>query len=82
MYFLRTVTLDPGVCPSLGKDGAPRCALESFCHRIPMSAHLAGVILLIAFLTMLGCFVRAPGMATYYLCVLFLANTLELAVNF
>lgn len=47
-----------------------------------MSAHLAGVILLIAFLTMLGCFVRAPGMATYYLCVLFLANTLELAVNF
>lgn len=27
----------------------------------PMSAHLAGVILLIAFLTMLGCFVRAPG---------------------
>lgn len=66
VYFLRTVTLDSGVCPSLAKDGVPRCALESFCHRIPMSAHLAGVILLIAFLTM-----RAPGMATYYLCVLF-----------
>ncbi|XP_036073455.1 acylphosphatase-1 isoform X2 [Rousettus aegyptiacus] len=29
VYFLRTVTLDPGVCPSLGKDGAPRCALDS-----------------------------------------------------
>ncbi|XP_015398885.1 acylphosphatase-1 isoform X2 [Panthera tigris] len=52
---------DPGVCPSLAKDRAPRCALESFCRRIPVSAHLAGVGLLIAFLSTLGCFVRAPG---------------------
>ncbi|XP_045757211.1 acylphosphatase-1 isoform X1 [Mirounga angustirostris] len=51
---------DLGVCPSLAKDGAPRCALESSCRRIPVSAHLAGVGLL-AFLSTLGCLVRAPG---------------------
>ncbi|XP_029807021.1 acylphosphatase-1 isoform X1 [Suricata suricatta] len=54
---------DPRVCPSLAKDRAPRCALESFSRRIPVSAHLAGVGLLIAFLSTLGCFVRAPGMS-------------------
>jgi len=52
---------DLGVCPSLAKDGAPRCALESSCRRIPVSAHLAGVGLLLAFLSTLGCLVRAPG---------------------
>lgn len=63
--FLRTMLPDPVVCPSLAKDRAPRCALESFCRRIPVSAHLAGVGLLIAFLSTLGCFVRAPGMAVH-----------------
>ncbi|XP_039088228.1 acylphosphatase-1 isoform X1 [Hyaena hyaena] len=54
---------DPGVCPSLAKGRAPRCALESFCCRILVSARLAGVGLLIAFLSTLGCFVRAPGLS-------------------
>ncbi|XP_061038720.1 acylphosphatase-1 isoform X2 [Eubalaena glacialis] len=54
---------DPGVCPSLAKDGAPRCALKSFCRRIPVSAPLAGVGLLIAFLSTFGCLVRAPGLS-------------------
>ncbi|XP_054944599.1 acylphosphatase-1 isoform X2 [Physeter macrocephalus] len=54
---------DPGVCPSLAKDGAPRCALKSFCRRIPVSAPLAGVGLLITFLSTFGCLVRAPGLS-------------------
>ncbi|KAM5244601.1 acylphosphatase-1 isoform 5-T14 [Hipposideros larvatus] len=57
------MTPDPVVCPSLAKDGVPRCALESLRRRIPMSAHLAVVSLLIAFLSMLGCCVRAPGLS-------------------
>lgn len=80
--FLRAMVSDPGVCPSLAKDGAPRCALKSFCRRIPVSAPLAGVGLLIAFLSTFGCLVRAPGTAVYYLSMLFLANSLELASNF
>ncbi|XP_044087582.1 acylphosphatase-1 isoform X2 [Neovison vison] len=52
---------DPGVCPSLAKVGAPRCVSESSCRRILVSARLAGVGLLIAFLSSLGCVVRAPG---------------------
>lgn len=62
--FLRAMTPDPVVCPSRAKDGAPRCALESFSRRIPMSAHIAAVSLLVVLLSVLGCFVRAPGMAT------------------
>ncbi|XP_057344292.1 acylphosphatase-1 isoform X2 [Manis pentadactyla] len=53
--------LDPGVYPSLAKDRIPRSALESLCCRILVSAHLARVGLLIASLSTLGCFVRAPG---------------------
>ncbi|KAI5232324.1 Condensin-2 Complex Subunit D3 [Manis pentadactyla] len=52
--------LDPGVYPSLAKDRIPRSALESLCCRILVSAHLARVGLLIASLSTLGCFVRAP----------------------
>ncbi|XP_046503297.1 acylphosphatase-1 isoform X1 [Equus asinus] len=47
---------------SLANAGAPTCALESFRRRIPVSARLAGVGLLVAFLSTLGCFVRAPGL--------------------
>ncbi|XP_006206144.1 acylphosphatase-1 isoform X1 [Vicugna pacos] len=54
---------DPGVCPPLAKDGAPSCAFGSFCRRIPVLAYLAGVGLLIAFLSTLSCFVRAPGLS-------------------
>ncbi|XP_055291536.1 acylphosphatase-1 isoform X2 [Moschus berezovskii] len=55
---------DPGVCPSLAKDGAPRCAFRSFCSKIPVSALLlAGVGMLIAFLGTLGCLVRAPDLS-------------------
>lgn len=71
---------DPGVCPSLAKVGAPRCVSESSCRRILVSARLAGVGLLIAFLSSLGCVVRAPGMAVPP--CFFLANSLELAVRF
>ena len=60
--FLRAMLSDPGVCPFLAKDGAPRCALRSFCRKIPVSALLlAGVGMLIAFLGTLGCLVPAPG---------------------
>ncbi|KAF5922909.1 acylphosphatase-1 isoform X1 [Diceros bicornis minor] len=52
---------DPGARPSLANARAPSCARQSFRGRIPMSAHLAGVGLLIAFLSMLRCSVRAPG---------------------
>ncbi|XP_049754127.1 acylphosphatase-1 isoform X5 [Elephas maximus indicus] len=52
---------DRGVCPSLAKDVAPRCALESFCCQIPVSTHLAGAGLLIVFLSTLGCCAQAPG---------------------
>ncbi|KAM9646562.1 acylphosphatase-1 isoform 3-T4 [Trichechus inunguis] len=54
---------DPGMCPSLAKDGALRCAMESFCSRIPVSAHLAGVCVLIAFLSTLGGCAQAPGLS-------------------
>ncbi|XP_020953732.1 acylphosphatase-1 isoform X11 [Sus scrofa] len=37
-----------------------RCVLKT-CRRIPVSALLAAVGILIAFLSTLGCFVRAPG---------------------
>ncbi|KAF6350710.1 acylphosphatase 1 [Rhinolophus ferrumequinum] len=57
------MTPDPVVCPSRAKDGAPRCALESFSRRIPMSAPVAVVSLLIVLLSTLGCFVRAPGLS-------------------
>lgn len=67
---------------SLANAGAPTCALESFRRRIPVSSRLAGVGLLVAFLSTLGCFVRAPGMAIYCLSVRFLASSLELAVKF
>ncbi|KAF7484102.1 acylphosphatase-1 isoform X1 [Marmota monax] len=54
---------DLGVCPSLAKGGTPRCAPESSRRRIPVSAWLAGVGLLIAFLSTLGCSARAPGLS-------------------
>lgn len=74
---------DPGVCPSLAKDGAPRCALRSFCRKIPVSALLlAGVGMLIAFLGTLGCLVPAPGTAVDSLSMLFLAHNLGLASDF
>lgn len=41
-----------------------RCVLKT-CRRIPVSALLAAVGILIAFLSTLGCFVRAPGTAVY-----------------
>ncbi|XP_006884841.1 PREDICTED: acylphosphatase-1 [Elephantulus edwardii] len=54
---------EPGVCPSGAQGGAPRHALESFCRRIPVSARLAGVGLLIAFLGTLGHCGQAPGIS-------------------
>ncbi|XP_003472474.2 acylphosphatase-1 isoform X1 [Cavia porcellus] len=54
--------LEFGVCQSLAKGGNPRCATESSRRGIPVSAVLAGVGLLLAFLSTLGCCVRAPGL--------------------
>ncbi|XP_042636952.1 acylphosphatase-1 [Orycteropus afer afer] len=54
---------DRGVCPSLAKGGGPTCALGSFCRRIPESAHLAGVGLLVASLSTLGSCAQAPGLS-------------------
>ncbi|XP_062037103.1 acylphosphatase-1 isoform X1 [Lepus europaeus] len=53
----------PGVCPSLAKGGARPCAPESSRRRIPASARLAGVGLLIALVSTLGSSVRAPGLS-------------------
>lgn len=76
------MTPGPVACSSVAKDGAPRHTLESFCG-IPMSAHFTGVGLLIAFLSMLGCLVWAPGMAIYYyLSVLSPTSSLELTFKF
>lgn len=77
---LRTMTPHPAGCPTLAED--PRCALESLCRRMPRSAPLAGVGLLMAFLSTLRCLVPAPGMATEYLSVLFLADSWDFAVKF
>lgn len=57
-FSLRTMLLD-----LRGKGGAPRWAAESPCHKIRGSAWLAGVGLLIALLSALGCCSQAPGRA-------------------
>ncbi|XP_041514755.1 acylphosphatase-1 isoform X1 [Microtus oregoni] len=45
------------------KGGAPRWAAESPCHKIRGFARLAGVGLLIALLSALGCYSQAPGLS-------------------
>ncbi|CAO2586951.1 ACYP1 [Lemmus lemmus] len=45
------------------KGGAPRWAAESPCHKIRVSNWLAGVGLLIALLSSLGCCSQAPGLS-------------------
>lgn len=57
-FSLRTMLLD-----LREKGGAPRWAAESPCHKIRGSARLAGVGLLIALLSALGCCSQAPGRA-------------------
>lgn len=74
------MTPHPAGCPTLAED--PSCALESLCRGMPRSALLAGVGLLMAFLSTLRSLVPAPGMATEYPSVLFLANSWDFAVKF
>uniref|UniRef100_A0A8C0ZND6 Acylphosphatase n=3 Tax=Castor canadensis TaxID=51338 RepID=A0A8C0ZND6_CASCN len=56
-----TVLPDLGVCPCLAKGGTVRGAVETPRRRMPVSARLAGVGLLTAFLTTLGCSTLASG---------------------
>ncbi|KAM7155048.1 acylphosphatase-1 isoform 6-T7 [Molossus nigricans] len=55
------MTPHPAVCPTLAE--GPSYALESLCRWIPRSAHLAGVGLLMAFLSTLRGSVPAPGLS-------------------